>query len=324
MKTLVTGATGFIGSHLVERLLSKGHKVTCITRNVSDPGWLKDLDVSLIQGDCTDRGFLRDKVNGYDYIFHLSGLTKTSRNKEFYTVNTYATENIISAIAEENTGIKKFIYLSSLSAFGPKRYDSLPTETEEPNPVSAYGISKLDAERAILKYSNTVPISILRPSAVYGPRDREILLIFKFIKKGILPHWGDGFTSIIYIDDLIDAVMLAVEKDLATGEIYFISDGRVYSNREILNEIASALNSNPLKIKLPGGILRMIGFFSERISKIMGKNTMINRDKIKELSHAVWACDITKAKKDLCFNPKVGLKEGIRWTADWYRIHKWI
>jgi nucleoside-diphosphate-sugar epimerase len=324
MKVLITGASGFIGSHLVERLLDNGFEITCLTRNASCPVWLEGLDISLIQGDCSDREFLYRNVHGYDYIFHLAGITKANQRDDFYVVNTAGTENIISAVVHNNPNIKRFVYLSSLSACGPKVNKSIPTENEIPHPVSDYGNSKLHAEKALHKYSNNIPISILRPSAVYGPRDREIFLIFQYIKKGVLPSWGKGHTSLIYIDDLIDAVILAAESTLAIGKTYFISDGEIYSNEIILKEISSALHVKPLRIRIPRNFLSAIGFLSEVISTMIGKKTMINRDKCKELMYSEWVCDINKARGDLGFKPKVGLREGIQWTTDWYRIHKWL
>jgi nucleoside-diphosphate-sugar epimerase len=309
MKALITGASGFIGSHLVERLLDNGFEITCLTRNASRPGWLEGLDISLIQGDCSDREFLYRNVHGYDYIFHLAGIT---------------TENIISAVAHKNPNIKRFVYISSLSAFGPKVNKRIPIENEIPHPVSDYGNSKLLAEKALHKYSNNIPISILRPSAVYGPRDREVFLIFQYIKRGVLPSWGKGHTSLIYIDDLIDVVILAAESTLAIGKTYFISDGEIHSNDKILKEISSALHVKPLRIRIPRNLLSVIGFFGEVISTMIGKKTMINRDKFKELIYTEWVCDIKKVRSDLGFKPKVGFREGIQWTADWYRIHKWL
>ncbi len=324
MKVLITGATGFIGSHLVEKLITKGYDIACITRKASSPGWLEGLDIKVIQGDCTDKNLLNNHVKGYNHILHLSGLTKTNSKDEFYTVNTKCTENIIDAVVKKNPNIKKFIYLSSLSAFGPKVTGKLPTEEQEPHPVSDYGNSKLNGEHAVFKHRGSIPITILRPAAVYGPRDREFLLLFKLIKNGFLPYWGDGYTSLIYVDDLTEAIILSLEKENSCGKTYFISDGVTYSNETIMNEIALALRVRPLKLKLPRRLLPVIGFFSERICKIIGKRTMINRDKIKELMYKDWLCDISKAKMDLCFEPKVGLREGMKWTADWYRIHKWL
>ena len=324
MKALITGASGFIGSHLAEELLKRGYEVACIVRKTSDLKWLSGFDIKLINGDCADKDSLNNCVKGYDYVFHLAGLTKTNCKEDFYSVNTKGTENLIEAVVKNNSEVKRFVYLSSLSAFGPKVNANLPNEKDNPLPVSDYGKSKLRGEKAVLGCSDRIPISILRPSAVYGPRDKELFLFFKLIKRGIMPYWGDGQTSLVYVDDLINAIILSAEKESAVGRTYFISDGIVYSNNEIINEIASALNVKVFMIKLPKPILLPIGFLSDGISKIMGKSTMVNSDKIKELMHTDWICDITKAKDDLCFQPRVGIKKGIKWTADWYKIHRWL
>lgn len=323
MKSLVTGASGFIGSHLVERLLQSGYEVSCLVRKTSNLRWLDGLNIRLIEGDCVDKGSLNN-LRDFEYIFHLSGLVKSNCSEDFYRVNTKATENIMETLVKDAHRIKRFVYLSSLSAFGPSLYSGLPNEDHKPHPVSDYGSSKLMGEGAVLRYKDRVPVSILRPTAVYGPRDREMFLFFKLINMGILPYWGESRISLVYIDDLIDAILLAVEKEEAVGEVFFISDGMIYSNKEVINEIADALEVRLIKLRIPRNALRVIGFLSGGLSKITKKATMINRDKIKELLHGDWVCDISKARNKLGFMPKVGIKKGIKWTADWYRIHRWL
>lgn len=323
MKALITGATGFIGSHLAESLCKRGYEVDCLIRKTSNPKWLEGCDIKFIEGDCTDKKSIGRYVRDYDYIFHLAGLTKAYRKEDFYTVNTNGTENIIKAVSENNTKIKRFVYLSSLSAFGPKLNHTLPCESHHPHPVSDYGRSKLEGEGIVLSYRNIIPVTILRPSVVYGPRDREFFLFFKIIKKGFTPYL-QGHTSLIYIDDLVRAIILVAEKTSSIGETYFVSDGTIYSNNDIITEIASALNVKGLKIRLPRTVLRTIGFFGEGMSKIIGKSSMINKDKMREIMYHDWVCDISKAKNEFNFESKVGIKEGIKWTANWYRIHKWL
>jgi nucleoside-diphosphate-sugar epimerase len=324
MKALITGATGFIGSHLAERLAASGYDVSCLVRDTSSLKWLDSVNVKLVQGDCCDFMTLKDAVRGNDYIFHLAGLTRTNKIEEFYSVNSRGTENLIKAVFETNPKIKRFVYLSSLAAAGPSINSSPHVETGNPGPISDYGKSKLGGEKYVLKFSSTIPVSILRPSAVYGPRDRQFYLIFKMIKKKIMPYWGKGRTSLIYVDDLIDALFLSIEKESAIGKIYHISDGIKYSNDDIIDGISSVLDTRVIKIKVPRAVLPVIGFFGERISRISGKNSLINSDKIKELKYSDWTCDIDLSRADLNFEPQVRLKEGIKWTADWYRIHKWL
>jgi len=323
MKALVTGGSGFIGSHLVERLLKNEYEVSCLIRKTSNLRWLEGFNIRLIEGDCIDKGSLNNLCD-FDYIFHLSGLTKSNRSEEFYTVNTKATENIMEVIARNNRGIKRFVYLSSLSAFGPNLQNTLPNEDCNPHPVSDYGNSKLMGENTVLRYKDILPISILRPTVVYGPRDKEMFLFFKLINMGLFFWWGKSHISLVYIDDLIDAIMLAAEREEAVGETFFISDGAVYSNEEVINEIADALGVRLTKLRIPRKVLPVIGSLANGISRITKKTTMINRDKIKELMYSDWVCDISKAKSKLDFMPKVRTREGIKWTADWYRIHRWL
>ncbi|MBI4838094.1 MAG: NAD(P)-dependent oxidoreductase [Nitrospirae bacterium] len=324
MKVLITGASGFIGSHLAESLLSSGCEVSCLVRSVSARKWLEGLNVQRIHGDCSDRESLNN-LRDFEYVFHLSGLTKSNCKKDFYTVNTTATENIIDAVVRNNPGIKRFVYVSSLSAFGPNLNGSPVSEDRNPRPVSDYGKSKLLGEAAVLKYKDTIPVSVLRPTAVYGPRDSEMFLLFKLVNTGLLPFWGKTRISLVYVEDLVRALILTAEKEEAIGETFCISDGMNYSNVEIIDEIASALQkTRVIKLRLPKTFLPVIGAIGDGLSKITNKATMINRDKIKELMHTDWRCDISNAKNKLGFTPKVGIKEGIKWTADWYKIHRWL
>jgi|Deesub1362A_J573_1020465.scaffolds.fasta_scaffold00356_10 nucleoside-diphosphate-sugar epimerase len=325
MKALITGASGFIGSHLAQRLIDMGYEVHCLRREASDVRWLKGLNVNFVYGDCRDRASLEGRVRGYDYVFHLAGLIKANDEADFYTVNEKGTQNLIEAVDRNNHDIKRFVYLSSLSAYGPASgVEDLPSEDDRPHPVSHYGRSKLKGEEVVINYSSRIPVSILRPSVVYGPRDRQFCLFFRLINKGVVPYWGKGHTSLVYIDDMIDAIVLSVIKDEAIGKVYFISDGMVYSNDRIIEEIEEALGRRAIRLRLPRMLLRLIGIFGDRIGKITGKTSMINRDKIREIMYNDWVCDITRARRELGYNPKVGIREGMRWTADWYRIHGWI
>jgi nucleoside-diphosphate-sugar epimerase len=325
MKVLITGANGFIGSHLTERLINVGYEVYCLRRKSSDMRWLEGLNVNYVYGDCCDKDSLNSCVKDYDYVFHLAGTIMANNERDYYLVNEIGTQNLIESVYRYNRGIKRFVYLSSLSAHGPAtRADNLPSEDSPPHPVSHYGRSKLKGEEAVMRYHADVPVCILRPSVVYGPRDRQFCLFFRFIQKGFAPYWGKGHTSLVYIDDMIDAIVLSIERDEAIGKVYFISDGMVYSNDRIIEEIASAIGRSVMKLRLPRPLLPMIGIFGDGIGKITGKTSMINRDKISEIMYNDWVCDITRSRRDLGYNPCVGIKEGMKWTADWYRIHRWI
>lgn len=321
MKALVTGATGFIGSHLVEELIKKGYDVTCLVRKTSNLRWIETLEVTLLRGDCEDEDSLAHLPPDFDYIFHLAGLTKARREEDFYSVNVKGTENLLRAASARVKGVRRFIHLSSLAAAGPSRNGNPLSETSEPRPVSSYGKSKLESEGAIMRYRDRIPATILRPPAVYGPRDRDFYVLFRMLKRGFYPHWGKCYYSLLYVDDLVRGLLMAAEEKEAEGGVYYLSDGRFYSSEDIVNEIAGVLGTRIVKIRIPRPLMSVIVGITERLGK---GSSIINRDKLKELNYFHWTCDSSKAAKDFRFIPKVTIKEGIKWTADWYRIHQWL
>jgi len=321
MKTLVTGATGFIGSHLVEELLRQGHSVTCLIRKSSNLQWIDGLNVRFAHGDCTIKESLLNAVGDFDYIFHLAGLTKAAKEQDFFSANTFGTENIVNAVIEKNPRLKRFVYLSSLAAAGPSRSGSPVNEACEPNPVSAYGKSKLGGEQVVIRHKNIIPITIIRPPAVYGPRDKDIYIFFKLAKKGLSFYWGECCYSLLYVDDLIKGTILSAEKEAGEGKIFYLSDGIIYSNDEITEKIASAVGTKPVRLKIPKTILPLIAGIGQKLSN---RSNIISKDKVRELQHSYWTCDSSRSREELGFIPNTLLKEGIKWTADWYRIHQWL
>jgi len=320
MKALVTGATGFIGSHLTEALLKKGFAVTCLVRRTSNLKYLEDLNVRIVHGDCTQLESLYDAVEGVDYIFHLAGLTKACSESDFSVANGIGTANILKAVIERNAGIKRFVYLSSLAAVGPSN-DGMPLREDcVAVPVSFYGKSKLEGEQLVLKHRLDIPVVVIRPPAVYGPRDRDMLVFFRLVKAGIAPVWGGCHYSFIYIEDLIHGILLSAFDENAGGEVFFMSDGFVYSSDEVIDAIADAVDKRPVKFRIPRFILSIAGFITEW----SGRSSIVNHDKLRELKHLNWVCDASKAAKRLKFEPQVNIKEGARWTADWYRLHQWL
>ncbi len=322
MRALVTGGTGFIGSHLVEALLKKGYDVTCLVRQTSTLRWIEGLKVKLTYGDCAEKETLKGLIKGFDYIYHLAGVTKAISREVYFRENSLGTENIVNGAAEGNPGLKKFVYLSSLAASGPSP-DGIPLdENMLPNPVSDYGRSKLEGEKAVLSMGGILKFVIIRPPAVYGPRDRDIYFFFKMIKKGIIPVWGgERFLSLLYVDDLIEGIISAGERGEGT---YFLSDGKIYSVEAITKKITEALGVRPLKMKIPEALLYAIALISEGFYRITGKPPLINREKITEALQKYWICNNSRAVNDLGFKPGVFLDDGIRRTAYWYKDHGWL
>ena len=321
MKALVTGATGFIGSHLAEELLRRGYRVTCLVRKTSSLRWLEGLDAEIIHGDCEDEDSLRELPTDIDLVFHLAGLTKAKKTEDFFSANARGTENLLRAVSRRASGLRRFLYLSSLAAVGPSASGAPVDENVTPAPVSSYGKSKLEGEEALLRHKSAVPVTVIRPPAVYGPRDRDLYLFFKMVKKGFYPHWGKCYYSLLYVDDLVEGMITAATARGTEGETFFLSDGSVYSNEEIAEEIMRVMNAKGVRMKLPKTAMTLLVEIGEKLG---GGTSIINRDKLRELRHSHWVCEAGKAQKEFRFIPKVTMKEGIKWTADWYRIHQWL
>jgi len=321
MKALVTGATGFIGSSLVRELVKRDYEVTCLARKTSNLRYLEGLAVSIVYGDCTDRDSLRQISEPFSYVFHLAGLTKTKKEDDFFAVNAKGTENLLNALSANGQPVKRFLYMSSLAAAGPSCEGAPIDETAEPRPVSVYGASKLKGEQVTMAHKDRMPVSVIRPPAVYGPRDRDFFLFFKMVRRGFYPYWGKCYYSLLYVDDLVHGLITAAESNEAAGKIYFLSDGRIYSNDDVVYEIMQAMDTKAVRLRIPAPLMNLFAKISERLAD---GATIINSDKLREIKHRHWTCNSKKAENDLGFAPKVTLKEGIKWTADWYKIHKWL
>ncbi|HWR89791.1 MAG TPA: NAD-dependent epimerase/dehydratase family protein [Dissulfurispiraceae bacterium] len=320
MRALVTGATGFIGSHLTEALVREGFDVTCLVRDPSKAEVLEGLNVRIAVGDCLKRESLDGAVADADFVFHVAGLTKSHSPEQFHAVNVLGTENVLDAVSRNSERLRRFVHVSSLAAAGPCRNEMPLTEVNEPKPVSVYGKSKLDGENAVRARKDELPVTIIRPPAVYGPRDRDMLVFFKMVKSGIFPYWGKCFYSFIYVDDLVRGLIMSALSREAEGETFFLSDGNMYSTDEIFSALSLALQRKPLKVLLPRCILTVLG----RLTVRTGSASIMNADKFRELMFTRWLCDARKAAVRLNFVPGVDLQKGMKWTADWYRIHRWL
>jgi len=322
----VTGGTGFIGSHLVEALLKKGIQVRCLLRKTSDLKWLKGLPIEVNWGDCNDKNSLREAVQGVEQVFHLAGVTKAVHEKTYFEVNAFGTENLIHACLENNPRIQKFIYLSSQAAAGPCRNGNKKKESDQCKPVSPYGQSKQMGEELALAHAQELPLLILRPSAVYGPRERDIYTFFKLLSKRIKPCLPskDQHISLCYVEDIIQAILLAAQVKGSSGEIFFLSDGQDYRLEEIGDIFAQAMGVNAFCIRVPEWMIIGMASFSEYLSKLSGKPPLLNKGKVEEILQRNWVCDITKAKTALGFEPHISLAQGAKLTFEWYKKENWL
>ncbi len=326
MKALVTGATGFIGSHLVEALVQRGAQIRCLVRDKNHLGWVKDSPVEFVVGNCREKNSLQQAVQDVDHVFHLAGATMAIKEKTFFEVNGQGTENLVQACIENNTRLKKFIYISSQAAAGPGRSEGKKNESDPCEPVSPYGKSKLLGEKLALSHSHELPLLILRPCAVYGPRDKGFYTIFKCLSRGINPCLSghDQHISMCYVQDLVQAILLAAETRTENGEIFFLSDGHDYRMGEIADTFAQAMEIRALKLRLPKQMLFSLGFLAEGFARLTGKPSIMSRGKVEEMICKNWLCDITKARAVLGFEPRISLAQGAELTVAWYKKENWL
>jgi nucleoside-diphosphate-sugar epimerase len=320
MKALVTGSSGFIGSHLVEALVEKGYLVNCLIRKESNLKWIKDLKVNFIEGSYFDKDSLEPALRGMDIVFHVGAAIDAPNWDLFYKVNVEGTINLLTTCQQVAPNIKKFIFVSSIAAAGPAVNKRPVRESDACEPVSLYGKSKYLAEQAVSKFFDTLPIIILRPTNVLGIRQKQFFTTLKMAKKRIIPLLGtrEKQTSICFVEDVVKAMMLAAEHPSLSGETYFVAHAEFYSWREILNRITKELGLS-FVLKIPYPLLMLIASVSEVIAKISKGTPLVTRKRLRSARKNYWLHDVSKIKKDLGFSTTVNFEEGIQKIVQWYR-----
>ncbi|MBR6193880.1 MAG: NAD(P)-dependent oxidoreductase [Prevotella sp.] len=339
MKILVTGASGFIGSFIVEEALRRGFETWAAVRGSSSRAYLQDPHIHFIELNLSSEEQLEKQLSGhqFDFVVHAAGVTKCIDKRDFRRINTEGTKNLVNALMALRMPLRHFVYLSSLSVFGAIReqqpYEEI-RETDTPHPNTEYGRSKLEAEQWLDSLSpdpspegrGEFPYVILRPTGVYGPRERDYFLMAKSIKQH--SDFAVGFKrqdiTFVYVTDVVQAVFLALEKG-QTGRKYFLSDGQVYQSTTFSDLIHEELG-RPwwIRITAPVWVLRVVTFFGEHIGRLTGKISALNNDKYNILKQRNWRCDIEPAIRELGYHPEVGLSEGVRRSIKWYKDNKWL
>ena len=332
MRTLITGATGFIGSILVNALLARNKpgnvetKIYCLIRKTSSLAWLENLPVEFVTGDLFTEAALAPVLPKISQVIHLAGVTKARTEKEYFRANGEATRHLLEWCNRHTKKLQRFVYISSLAAAGPSADGHLVREDETPRPVSIYGRSKLAGEAACHEFSHEFPITIIRPPAVYGPREKDIYQYFKQVKMGVRLRlgWHERKASFIHVHDLANGILLASEHPKAVGETYFMTNPRPYDWNELGEAVAAAMQKNPLSITVPEFIAPVLAAFSELGAKITGKPALLNFDKVNELRQYYWVCSGEKARQQLGFVPAISIQEGLQMTWQWYRENGWL
>ena len=326
MKILVTGGTGFIGSHLVERLHNDGHQVLCVAKDALNMKVLQSVGCSVVLADLNNGIAWDSLLNGVELIYHVAGVTRCRTSKEYYAGNYEATKHFVDICAALSPSLKRFVYVSSLTATGPSLNGTPVDESAPYHPVSHYGKSKMLAEREVLRVSDRFPVTIVRPSAVYGPRERDMYDYIRLIKSGIQPLIGlkSKFMSLIHSDDLVDGIVRAGESEASVGKTYFLGSETFYSVRDIGCAIACAVDRHPLCVGIPHCLVYTIGGIATLAGKITGQQVFFNIEKVRESVQPAWTCSVEKAKTELGFRQRVELTDGMKSTYAWYCANGWM
>ena len=331
MKILITGASGFIGSFIVEEALKRGFETWAAVRKSSSKAYLQDERINFIELNLSSKEQLLEQLKGkgFDYVVHAAGVTKCLNKQDFSRINTLGTKNLVDALMEVGMPLKRLVFISSLSIFGAIKeqqpYEEI-RETDSPQPNTAYGKSKLEAEKYLESLGTRVPYIILRPTGVYGPREKDYFIMAKSIKghSDFAVGYKRQDITFVYVQDVVQAVFLALEKG-ENGRKYFLSDGQVYQSTTFSDLIHEELG-RPwwIRITAPVWVLRIVTFFGEYVGRMTGKVTALNNDKYNILKQRNWRCDIQPAIDELGYQPKYDLKQGVKETIKWYKDNGWL
>jgi len=321
---LVTGATGFAGSHVVDALLAAGHRVRVPVRASSDPRWLPD-GVERMRADLRDPDGLRPLVRGASWIFHFAGITRAARREEFHRVNAAGTRDLYRAAGEAGGDLELFVFCSSLAASGPSPSAEAPRrEADPPAPVTAYGRSKLEAEDWLRENRKAgTRLLVVRPPAVYGPRDTAVLALFRWAAAGFLPlpaPRGNRLT-LIHARDLAAACLFLA--DGGREGVFHVGDGGLHSWEKVGESLGRLLKRRLRAIRIPGALMRVLGIYGDLAAVVTGRVPVINRDKVADLRRPYWIACIDKLTAT-GYLPQIGLEEGLQETVSWYRAEGWL
>lgn len=325
MNIFLTGATGFIGRTLAVRLAREGHRVRCLVRTPAKADWMNEHpSLEPVHGDLEDSALLRTAAAGAEVIFHLAACTSAVRKETLFAVNGEATGRLAAAASAAASASARLVYVSSLAAAGPHSADRPAREESHPRPVSEYGRSKLLGEELLRRHCG-LPWTIIRPPAVYGPFDRDVLFLFKLAQKGILlkVRGVHTETSLLHVDDMVEALLLAAFHPSAEGKQYYVSDGHVYGGGEIV-ETLRTLAGRGVVLPLPVTAMKFAGRFCDLAGRITGRPFLLNSDKVIETLQPGWVCSSDKIKRELGFAPRITMAEGFSSTYRWYRRRGWI
>lgn len=327
MRCLVTGGTGFIGSHLVELCLSRGWKLVCPVRNVSALRHLEGLRAEVVSLDRLEE--LVSEGAEIDYVIHLAGATRALHYEDYRKANVEYPRRLLELFSRPNVrqSLKKFVLVSSQAAAGPADPDGTPVkESDPPRPVSLYARSKLEAEQLATSFMDNLPITIVRPPTVFGPRDTDVLGVFRAARFRIAPYLAgrDRLVSIIYVEDLVRGILHAAVSPESAGETYFLANPEPVVWREFTRQVAEILGYRAVSLPIPVSAMKLVGMGGDLIGRISRTPQLVRSEKVAEMKQIAWVCSAEKAAGRLGWKAAVPLDRAIAATAQWYRDNGWI
>ncbi len=323
---VVTGGSGFVGSHLVDLLLEKGYEVRCIVRKTSNLRWLRGKEVTIHECGLFDSEGLKEVLTGADYLYHVAGVVRSKTKKGFFRGNVDTTKTLLEVISANNIKLKRFLIVSSLTACGPSLDGKPCSESTIPKPITTYGKSKLAEEELAKQFMDHIPITICRAPAIYGERESDIYAMFKSVQKGLMTLVGfnNKKLSLIHGRDFVKGIFLAAESENTAGEIYFVSSEEIYDWNQVSDAMEKALGKKAIRIRIPHFLIYVIGGISHFINYFSSKPATFNLEKARDFVQENWTCDASKAKRDFGFSQQISLEEGMKSTVAWYRDNKWL
>lgn len=319
LKILVTGGTGFIGSHLCEALIQRGHHVTILVRPDDGPGWVDALPLSRAMGDITDKGSLAAAVSDVDWVFHLAAVLGAPDPQIYFRVNGDGTRNLANACLESPRPPKRFLLASSIAAMGPSGKHRTYDEETPCLPLSDYGKSKWQSEQELHRLDGRLPWTIVRLPLVFGPRSKGGLFpLLRMVNKGIKLRLGDGQTNVAYVADIVDGMIAAIESNKTIRQTYLLGESPPYTWKEIMDAMAKSMNRRAISIWLPLHLLYLISPISMAIGWLRRRRPLLHLRNVAYLRHRYWRVDTLKAERDFGYVTRHRLADGLTQTTRWY------
>ncbi len=324
MRIGITGATGFIGSHLAEALAAAGHEVTCLARGPERLAWIRDLPVHVVFGDLSCPETLPAFVEGQDVIVSAAGLTKARTLEELVRVNVTGTLHLLSTVRCTAPRLRRLLYISSQEAMGPSSAGVPLGEDAEQRPFTMYGKSKAEAEKA-LRAQSVVPVTVIRPPGVYGPRDRDFLAYFRIASRGVQPIFGSGNTaSFVYVKSLVQGIRLAIERPIGGFRSYFFTDGEPLAQSAFADLVVAALGRKAVRLRVPSPVAHAVAAASGLYALLTNRAPLLNKENLQKYAVPYWTVSDERARTELGYRPVCTTAQGLKETAAWYREQGWL